>query len=109
MTLDEFYPGFGKSIALKASPVQFCFNGDTKCQYPASWVLIGSGGSKEDDEIAADGKVVFPWEIWIGPGAGSRAWECYTVSAGAGFYDVTNGTKSRGHIWQFSSGSDIRW
>lgn len=99
MTDEDFVLG---KIALRSVPVQYCFNGDTSRKFPATWVLVavGPSGNSAEEVDTTTGFVVNPWWVW----GTDPAFECYTQTAKTRFYDASNGTRSVGHLWRFSSG-----
>lgn len=99
------------------SPLNLCFNGDIDRKFPATWCIQGAGPDREYREVkfstrpvvdGGDGNnyIFMPWELFTDSSYCVLAWDA-TKGADACFYDSSNGTKSAGNIWRFSSGADI--
>jgi hypothetical protein len=90
-----------------SSPVPLIFNQDKDVKFMATWYIMGAGPGRNYRSIKY-GSVAdwtMPWMIWMY--APTYFFPALTQDASTSFYDASNGTKSVGQIYRFSSGADI--
>ena len=86
-------------MAIKSVPVLFRFNGDTTRTFAATWSLTSPGPSiDKSDPVSGGGTNAYPRTIWF------AYYYAFYTSGKVFTYDPSNGTRSLGHLWRFSSG-----